>query len=115
MLALDLARSGHAQMSMDIVVHLVGRTLAHAVVTSFVTLEENVFERPHAGHEGGGRGLGLSLQVGRRRIAWGACMHSCMHACMHALLFAFMFRTVSFMWMYLGNMDIVIVLFDLLK
>ena len=37
------------------------------------------------------------------------------HACMHALLFAFMFRTVSFMWMYLGNMDIVIVLFDLLK
>ena len=107
MLALDLARSGHAQMSMDIVVHLVGRTLAHAVVTSFVTLEENVFERPHAGHEGGGRGLGLSLQVGRRRIAWGACMH--------ALLFAFMFRTVSFMWMYLGNMDIVIVLFDLLK
>jgi hypothetical protein len=42
-------------------------------------------------------------------------MHACMHACMHALLFAFMFRTVSFMWMYLGNMDIVIVLFDLLK
>ena len=42
-------------------------------------------------------------------------VHACMHACMHALLFAFMFRTVSFMWMYLGNMDIVIVLFDLLK
>lgn len=105
MLALDLARSGHAQMSMDIVVHLVGRTLAHAVVTSFVTLEENVSERPHAGHEGGGRGLGLSVQFGRRRIAWFACMHA-NHACMHALPFAFMFRTVSFMWMYLGNMDI---------
>ena len=35
-------------------------------------------------------------------------MHACMHACMHCSSH-FMFRTVSFMWMYLGNTDIVIV------